>query len=83
MSSFCNELPSPTIANIKAYVLKQDDKVNNANYFCWKSFDWSGVLGGQGGPGGPSGPGGQPALMICLQKIYGLHFLNHQIVEKS
>ena len=31
MSSFCNELPSPTTANIKAYVLKQDDKVNNAN----------------------------------------------------
>ena len=44
------------------------------------------VPGGPGGPGGPSGPSGPSAwlaLMICIQKIYGLHGLNHQLIEKN
>ena len=26
---------------------------------------------------------GLPPWMICFQKIYGFHALNHQIIEKS
>ena len=37
-----------------------------------------------GGPGSPGGQGGQPiSLMKCLPKVYSLHGLNHQIIEKS
>ena len=41
----------------------------------------------QGGPGGQvvrwSEWSGWSAWMICFQKIYGCHALNHQITEKS
>ena len=39
-----------------------------------------GGLGDSGDPGGPGGPGG---THICIQKIYGLQGLNHQIIEES
>ena len=46
--------------------------------------DWvgQGDSGGLGCQCGPGGPGGQ-AMMICIHKIYGLHGLNHQIIETT
>ena len=53
--------------------------------------EWPGGPGGpggpcgSGGPGGPGGPGGQglSALMICIQKTYGFHGLNYQIIDRN
>ena len=41
------------------------------------------VAGWSGGPGDPGGQSGQDDLSRCIQKIYGFHGLNHQIIEKS
>ena len=41
------------------------------------------VAGWSGGPGDPGGQSGQDDLSRCIQKIYGFHGLNHQIIEKG
>ena len=44
---------------------------------------WSGGQGGPGGSGDLGGQGGQnDQSLLCIQKVFGFHGVNHQIIEK-